>query len=442
MKDAVREFYKGICQYCGASGSEIVEHIVPRSKGGPDCVTNATLSCRPCNNRKGSLMLDPMHIAIAQARAKAVAPRIVSLHARRARSRKSKHLLDIEDLDVEATRQDTAPLPDAAVTRQPGALRDPQAVGLRMRQSMQLNRLLARSSFEEGSTGPFFLPGSLCMLALPHSGLGTDSEAWCQSYRSLRLEMTSRQNKAARIMAPPASLSPHRFPCAVDLPYGLKARLILLHISTAGTQGRDVSMGGRMSKFLQRLDLPQSGGPRGAISMVKQQVISLVNCALKVTSHDGIMMEGSVCQDVTAETGAPSWLPEIRLTQAFHAFLLDDPVSLDRAGIACVAASCVSFDLYTIFACCLPRIESDLLMDWNTLSGMIGTKTETNLLARRIREAMPRVLQAYPDANIEVTRAGLVLKPSKPAVPRTRVNGFALQRQQGVEATAAITSAA
>jgi len=39
---------------------------------------------------------------------------------------------------------------------------------------------------------------------------------------------------------------------------------------------------------------------------------------------------------------------------------------------------------------------------------------------------MPDVLTAYPHANVEITSHGLLLKPSKSAVPKTMVSGFRL----------------
>ena len=53
--------HKHKCAYCGGlSGDNIlqVEHISPKSKGGTDKVNNLTLSCRVCNEAKGSLTLD------------------------------------------------------------------------------------------------------------------------------------------------------------------------------------------------------------------------------------------------------------------------------------------------------------------------------------------------------------------------------------------------
>ena len=50
----------GRCEYCGLSqaGQEAtfhVDHVVPRSKGGPSSWENIVASCAPCNRRKGDM---------------------------------------------------------------------------------------------------------------------------------------------------------------------------------------------------------------------------------------------------------------------------------------------------------------------------------------------------------------------------------------------------
>jgi 5-methylcytosine-specific restriction endonuclease McrA len=45
------------CQYCGAP-AENIDHIVPRSKGGPHSWDNVVAACRRCNARKRDHFLD------------------------------------------------------------------------------------------------------------------------------------------------------------------------------------------------------------------------------------------------------------------------------------------------------------------------------------------------------------------------------------------------
>lgn len=46
------------CQYCGAKENLTLDHIIPSSRGGTNDWDNLTTSCKPCNLRKGSKLLE------------------------------------------------------------------------------------------------------------------------------------------------------------------------------------------------------------------------------------------------------------------------------------------------------------------------------------------------------------------------------------------------
>lgn len=59
-RDELFDAQGGICAICGAAllsgGSLSVDHVIPKSRGGPDAIGNFTLTHWVCNNRKGSDM--------------------------------------------------------------------------------------------------------------------------------------------------------------------------------------------------------------------------------------------------------------------------------------------------------------------------------------------------------------------------------------------------
>lgn len=66
------------CAYCGAEGVALtIDHIHPRSRGGSDRVSNLTLACVPCNQRKGNrdvaefLARDPQRLGRIEAQREA-----------------------------------------------------------------------------------------------------------------------------------------------------------------------------------------------------------------------------------------------------------------------------------------------------------------------------------------------------------------------------------
>lgn len=60
------------CAYCGATGVALqVEHLTPKARGGSDRVSNLTLACESCNQRKGSQTAAEFGHPDLQAQAKA-----------------------------------------------------------------------------------------------------------------------------------------------------------------------------------------------------------------------------------------------------------------------------------------------------------------------------------------------------------------------------------
>jgi len=55
VREYLLEKWNRTCAYCGIKNVQLqVEHIVPRSVGGSNRVSNLTLACQPCNKKKGS----------------------------------------------------------------------------------------------------------------------------------------------------------------------------------------------------------------------------------------------------------------------------------------------------------------------------------------------------------------------------------------------------
>ena len=54
VREYLLEKFQRKCAYCGKKDVPLeIEHIVPKSRGGTDRVTNLTIACRPCNQKKG-----------------------------------------------------------------------------------------------------------------------------------------------------------------------------------------------------------------------------------------------------------------------------------------------------------------------------------------------------------------------------------------------------
>jgi hypothetical protein len=55
VREYLLEKWGRACAYCGATNIPLeIEHIVPKSRGGSNRVSNLTLACEPCNRRKNT----------------------------------------------------------------------------------------------------------------------------------------------------------------------------------------------------------------------------------------------------------------------------------------------------------------------------------------------------------------------------------------------------
>lgn len=65
---------RGVCQYCGRK-AESIDHILPRSRGGPHEWENVVAACRPCNTSKRDRLLEDTGMRL---RSRPEAPRHLS----------------------------------------------------------------------------------------------------------------------------------------------------------------------------------------------------------------------------------------------------------------------------------------------------------------------------------------------------------------------------
>jgi 5-methylcytosine-specific restriction endonuclease McrA len=71
VREYLLEKWHRRCAYCGTTGVRLqIEHIVPRSRGGSDRVSNLAVACEPCNLRKGKQTAAEFGFAQIQAKAR------------------------------------------------------------------------------------------------------------------------------------------------------------------------------------------------------------------------------------------------------------------------------------------------------------------------------------------------------------------------------------
>ena len=270
---------------------------------------------------------------------------------------------------------------------------------------------------EDGDVG--FVYSGWAQAALPHRRLA-DDETWQLSTEKVTL-----------LVEPGKRLADGR-PVPVGVPYGSRARLIMLYLQTEAvrTRSREVELGRSMNGWLTTMGV--NNGGKG-YSLVREQSRRLSLCRLTffATSDEGLQLtNGGFVRNAILPwrpnddgTQLSLWRERVWLDEAFYASLLEHPLPVREAAIRGLAHRSMAIDLYVWLAYRLWKLKRLQRVPWAALYGQFGAGfTRVRAFRQHIREPLALALAAYPEARVEVDEdTGIVLHPSPPPVPERRL---------------------
>ena len=271
-----------------------------------------------------------------------------------------------------------------------------------------------------------FLHSGLCQTHLPHSRPAEDHTLWRRD-----------SGRFSLIVSPGALAVPGGETRYVGVPYGSRARLILIYLQTEGLKSRTVSLGKSLSAFMRSLNLAVTGGKNGTINAVREQSMRIARCSfsLQWTTSDArgertIITDSRLVEGLDlwkSSDDAYDWNAEVQLSEKFYEHLREHAVPLDKRALALLSDKSLGLDLYALLAYRLPRLTKPLILRWSSLQEQIGSQyQEPRHLKRKIEDIAGDVRAAYPQAKFDLLDGGISLHPSQQAVPKTLVNGCRL----------------
>ncbi len=254
--------------------------------------------------------------------------------------------------------------------------------------------------------------------ALPHRRL-TDDRAWEITAERVRLVVEPGRR-------PGANDGPLEF---AGVPFGSHARLILLFLQTEAlrTGRREVELGRSLREWLGRIGV-SVGGRTGYL--VREQAERISRCRL--TFHllggrtTGLINQSIVDRALFIDEGNSRQgrldLETAKLSEGFFEQLRRHPVPLEEAAIQALNNNPAALDAYLWLAYRLHSLPADKKVSWIALKAQFGVGFKE---LYHFKSKFPGVLAlataVYPDARIEVTDEGVILKPSRPPVAPRQV---------------------
>lgn len=265
---------------------------------------------------------------------------------------------------------------------------------------------------------------ALCQTFLPYRDPGDDARTWERLNGNVHLEVL-----AGKAMHPvQGRLTP------VGLPFGPKARLVLMHINQQAllAQSPEIEVQDTLTRFVRHSLNLDTGGR--TIRAVKDQLARLSAASIRL----GLVKDG-IARTVNSQivTAFDIWFPKderqrvfwpstVRLSLDYWESLRAHAVPLVESHIAALSHSGMALDIYAWLAQRLHRVPTGkpALVSWPLLQAQFGQDYARldQFRDRGFKPALKQVLALYRDAKIDVDGRGLTLHQSRPVVlPRLQV---------------------
>lgn len=253
-----------------------------------------------------------------------------------------------------------------------------------------------------------------CLTSLPHKRL-PDDEVW-----------TKRGHKVT-LMVEPGRMMVRNRTVLYGVPYGARARMILLFLQgqATRTQSREIELGRSLSDWMVRMGIAWGGETARAI---RAQAARISACNLKFfwegEQAEGwaagrIVNSGLRFNDLISDGQGALWEDRVVLDETFYKALKEHPVPLQEAAIRELRDRSMSLDLYVWLAWRLHILTKPAPISWTAVHHQFGAGyAKLFHFKPGFTDALAAALAAYPEARVDVEEGGIVLHPSRPPVAR------------------------
>ena len=286
-----------------------------------------------------------------------------------------------------------------------------------------LDAAAAYMAAEEGEIG--FVYAGWAQASLPHRRLADDAHWEIQN------------DRVSLIVQPGLRAVPGQSPVSVGVPYGSRARLIILYLQTEAirTQSREIELGRSLHAWLKRLEIPIGGK---SMKDVRDQAERISRCRLtfqiSTAGRSGLVNQNILdsAMFVSDEsTQGDLFIETARLSEGFFEQLQKHPVPIEEAAVKQIANNSMALDVYVWLSYRLHSLKEPRSISWKALHAQFGRGiSRMDHFRQQFRETLELALAVYPDANVSHDGpTGIILKPSRPPVmPRILPSKNAIRR--------------
>ena len=247
---------------------------------------------------------------------------------------------------------------------------------------------------------PVYLPGFLVATTLPHSDPAAS-------------EFTRVNGKIRTTLHAPKR---------IGLPFGVHARLILIHLATGAvrTKSRRFLVGRSINELLARMRITSGGGREGQSTRARNQLDRLCATTFTTTTLLGNQGENLLVADRWMEKGPKGC--EVILSERFFEQATKSAVPLDPVIVRTLRRSPLALDLYAWLTHRMATLDQTTTVGWPALEAQFGSEyARPRDFRAKFQRQLERVIRVWPgQLRVEAQDRRVVLDPGPPSVGNRR----------------------
>jgi hypothetical protein len=256
----------------------------------------------------------------------------------------------------------------------------------------------------------------VAVVGLPYERLPAGQQHFARQQGNMALDVTAgylRDPNGTALLQP--------------IPFGPKARLILMHLCSEAIQQKSatIEIAETFTGFVRDMGYSDSGGKRGPLTAFKEQLNALAACSMRLSVWNG---ESVRTRNITPIDQMDLWLTSnpdqrslwpstVTFSPAMYDSLKRHALPLNAHVVRAFSASARKLDLYFWLGWRIHNIDAPLTLSWAALYEQFGgANSDPRDFKRHFKHDLKEIKEVLERLPARLSESGLTIEPADPAV--------------------------
>lgn len=211
------------------------------------------------------------------------------------------------------------------------------------------------------------------------------------------------------------------------IPYGPKARLVLMHLCSEAIQQKSatIEIADTFTGFVRDMGFSDSGGRKGPLTAFKEQLNALAACTMRISSWNGqsvrtkafVPLENIELWLSSDPNQRSLWPSTVTFSTAMYDSLSRHALPLNKHVLKAFAGSSRKLDIYAWLSWRMYNLDAPLTLSWQNLYDQFGGQnTEARGFKRHFKDDLAEIKEVLTKLPAQLTNKGLTIRPADPHV--------------------------